>query len=285
MLYQPGDLHSRVGFGSSSVVGNRDVPVVGIQVAGVRPQDSSTGGPTVAYVGKLSLDKGVHCLIAALPAIVVQVPNVHLLLVGEGVAAASMSKMLLALEQGDLDAAAGALAQAAVSPQERPWMDPVTLFWTRVDQADYLAAARTADLTGRVVFAGYLFHEALAQVLPAVDLVVIPSLVKEAFPLVSLEALACGVLPVGPYWGGLMPILDEVAAVVEPLANLIRLDPRPEAFVADLADKVPRILQLLAVPGLREYVASKCRNLAVGRYEWDQVVEQLEQAYREVLNS
>ncbi|MFQ5595369.1 MAG: glycosyltransferase family 4 protein, partial [Anaerolineae bacterium] len=252
-------------------------------MASVRPQDSGIGGPTVAFVGKLSLDKGVHCLIAALPAMVARVPGLHLLLIGEGVADGSVSKMLVALEQGDLDAAGRALAEARMSSQEQPWMAPVTLYWEQVDAAAYLAASSVANLTKRVILTGYLPHEALAQVLPAVDLVVIPSLVKEAFPLVSLEALASGVLPVGPYRGGLMPILDEVAAVVEPLANLIRLDPRPEAFVADLSDKVPRVLQYLALPGMREYVAHQCHQLVVSRYEWDQVVGQLEQAYHEVL--
>jgi len=162
MLYQPSDLRSRAGFGSAPVVGNRDVPGAGIRVAGVRPQGSSTWGPTVAYVGKLSLDKGVHCLVAALPAIARRVPDVRLLLIGEGVAQASLSKMVVALEQGDLDGAAGALADALVAPQEQPWMDPVTLFWADVDAVAYLAAARVAELTKRVVFAGYLPHDALA---------------------------------------------------------------------------------------------------------------------------
>ncbi|MFQ5854654.1 MAG: glycosyltransferase family 4 protein [Anaerolineae bacterium] len=237
----------------------------------------------MVYVGKLSLDKGVHCLIAALPEIAAWVPDVHLLVIGEGVAWSPLEKMVAALDRGDLEAAAQALAEAPTAPQEQSWLAPVTLFWEHVDEAAYRAAARAACLGGRVTFAGHLPHADVARVLPAAEVLVIPSLVKEAFPLVSLEALACGVPPVGPYHGGLMPILDEIATALDPWGNLIRVDPRPEAFVADLAARVSRLLHHLSAPDIRDQTARRCRTIAVRNYDWDRVVKELEQVYREVL--
>ncbi len=236
----------------------------------------------VVYVGKLSLEKGVHCLIAALPEIVAECPDTHLSLIGEGVARESLEKMVKALGRGEMSAAARALAEVPAAPQEQPWLTPATLFWERVDKAAYQDTARAADLANRVTFVGYLSHPTMAGVLPAAEVLVIPSLVKEAFPLVSLEALACGVLPVGPYHGGLMPILDEIAAELGPLGNLIRLDPRPEAFIADLIDKVSRLLQYLATPGIRQQVVRRCRSIAVRKYDWRHIVSRLEQVYCEV---
>jgi glycosyltransferase involved in cell wall biosynthesis len=226
------------------------------------------------------LEKGVHCLIAALPEIAARASDVQLLAIGDGVARESLQTMVAALGRGDLSTVVRALAEVSTAPQEQPWLMPVTRFWEQVDQADYLVHA--ADLADRVQFTGYLPHEAIAAVLPQAHLLVIPSLVKEAFPLVSVEALACGVLPVGTYHGGLVPVLDEIAAVLQLPEDLIRIAPQPETFVAELAEKVVGALEYLAAPGVRKQVARRCRALAVEKYDWDRVVDRLERVYVEV---
>ncbi len=241
-----------------------------------------TDEQVITYIGQLSLDKGVHCLIAALPAIAARVPGAHLLIIGEGVAQEALQKMVAALEEGDLHAATQALSQTAVILRGESWLTPVIRFWEHIDEAAYLTAARSTGLIRRVTFTGHLPHDTVARVLPEAELLVIPSLVKEAFPLVSVEALACGVLPLGPYQGGLMPLLDELTTILGLPDDLIRVDPRPETFVADLADKVVRLLRYLATPGIREQVTYQCRTLAVQKYDWERVVDQLERVYHEV---
>ena len=233
----------------------------------------------IAYVGKLSLEKGVHCLLTALPVVVARVPTVHLLVIGDGVAREPLEAMVTALSQGDFRNAARILTQTPTAPQEQPWLDPVIRFWEQVDRAEYLQEA--VGLPEKVKFAGYLPHEVIAEILPDAELLVIPSLVKEAFPLVSLEALACGVLPMGTYHGGLMPVLDEIAATLKLSRNLIRVDRRPERMVADLAHKIVRLLQYLSAPGVQEQVACRCRALAIKKYDWERIVDRLEQVYAE----
>ncbi len=268
---------------TSSFSGNGSTPASAGPPGGALTRGGRQGTRTVAFVGKLSLEKGVHCLIAALPAIVAAFPDAHLLIIGDGVARSSLERMLLSLDRGDLHAATQALAEAPTAAEEEAWIAPVTLFWEYVDRVTYQAAARAADLVSHVTFTGYLSHAEIAGILPDADLLVIPSLVKEAFPLVSLEALACGVPPAGPYRGGLIPILDEIAATLGPVADLIRLDPHPEAFVADLAHKVPGLLEYLSRPDVREDVARQCWAIAAGKYDWDRVVDRVESVYRDVL--
>jgi len=234
----------------------------------------------IAYVGKLSLEKGIHCLIAALPVIAARVPEVHLLVIGDGVARKPLEEMIAALSRGDFHNAARILAQTPTAPQEQSWLVPVSRFWEQVNEAEYLQEA--VGLPQRVRFTGYLTHEAIAEVLPDAELLVIPSLVKEAFPLVSVEALACGVLPLGTYQGGLMPVLDEIAAALKLPGDLIQVDPRPETFVTDLADKIVRLLQHLTAPEVRERVACRCRALAIEKYDWERIVDRLERVYAEV---
>ena len=56
------------------------------------------------------------------------------------------------------------------------------------------------------------------------------------------------------------------------------------SFVADLADKVSRLLEHLAVPHTRQRVAQQCRAIVESSYDWDHIVDQLEQVYQEVIH-
>ncbi|RME81922.1 MAG: glycosyltransferase [Caldilineae bacterium] len=233
---------------------------------------SGPGRRTIAYLGKLSLEKGIHCLIAALPLVSARVPDAHLLVIGGGVARESLEDMVAALGRGDLAGAAEFLARAPTASQRPGWLRPLTRFWEQVDRPAYLEQA--ASLPRRVEFTGFVPHPHLAEVLSRAEMLVIPSLVKEAFPLVSLEALACGVLPMGTYQGGLVPVLDHISETLKLPIDLIKVDSREEVFVRDLGLKVAGLLEYLT-PEIRTQVASRCRELAL-QFDWKHVVARLE---------
>jgi glycosyltransferase involved in cell wall biosynthesis len=163
----------------------------------------------IAFIGKLSLEKGVHCLIAAAPEIIARVPNAHLLLIGDGVARSHLVAMRDALAEGNLDATVAAMRRAAETSPES-YAEWVAEYWAGRDLQDYCALARAANLKHRIVFTGYQTAPNVAQLVTHADIVVIPSLIKEAFPLVSVEALSSGLMFVAPYDGGLAPVLDRV---------------------------------------------------------------------------
>ena len=238
---------------------------------------------TIAYSGKLSLEKGVHCLLAAMPMVAKRVPGAKLVLMGSGVADAYFKAMLAALEAGDVEEAARNMEAAAIDPWEQEWTAQVRSYWGQ-QQSAYLDAARCVGLESRVQFAGLLPLKGIAERLPTMDVQVIPSIVKEAFPLVSLEALASGVPPLGPYRGGLAPILDQAAEALGSLGFLLKVDPRPDVYVADLEEKLSALLLELDKTGIRERVSQQCRELAVGSYDWDRVVDRLADVYTEIVS-
>ena len=109
---------------------------------------------------------------------------------------------------------------------------------------------------------------------------IIPSLVREAFPLVFVESLACGVLPVAPRFGGLAPALDELAAKLGPLGKMAGVR-YGQGMIRDLAERIPAILSMLGEKDTKERVARLCRELAVSKYDWDRVIRRLEEIYAE----
>ena len=99
---------------------------------------------------------------------------------------------------------------------------------------------RTAEIEVR--FPGRLDHGPLALVLPTFDLLVVPSVLAEAFGMVGAEAAACGVLPIVPNHSG----IAEVGAALEDTLDrpgLLTFDHRkPIEGIAQAIDEV------LAIP-------------------------------------
>jgi len=233
-------------------------------------------------VGKISLDKGVHLLIAAMPEIVAQVPSAHLLLIGDGVVRPHMERMVTALDRGDLDGAARAIAASEGVPYPHRYIRYLSEFWASLNLDLYRQRAQQAGLTRRILFVGAQAPPDVAQLLRLADLSVVPSLVKEAFPLVSIEALSSGLLPVAPYTGGLRPILDQIALELGPIGRLARLDPSPERMGLELVERIPFLLDCAADPSQRAWISDRCRRIAE-RYDWQRVIRQIEQVYQGIV--
>jgi len=227
----------------------------------------------IIYFGQLSLEKGIHCLIAAMPQILARWPEVRLLVVGDGVSRELLELLVAALDRGEVGLARGLLAAA-----DGEFARPVLGFFETLAGEDYRRQAREADLRQAVVFTGYLTRSELAALLPCADLSVIPSLVREAFPLVFVESLACGVLPVAPCFGGLAPALDELTRKLGSLGQMAGVR-YGEEMIPDLAERIPAILSMLGEKDTREQVARLCRELAVSEYDWEGVISRLEAIY------
>jgi glycosyltransferase involved in cell wall biosynthesis len=121
-----------------------------------------------------------------------------------------------------------------------------------------------------VLFTGYLRHPLLRFLLPCCDLVLLPSTVREAAPLVFLEALASGVLPLAADFGGLASSIDAVAGdLPAEVVEVMRLSPEADERVADLAAKGPRALKVAAQH------QGDLRRVAVERYDWTRVAAAL----------
>jgi glycosyltransferase involved in cell wall biosynthesis len=65
-------------------------------------------------------------------------------------------------------------------------------------------------LRDAIIFTGIIDHANLKYILPCSDVLVAPSVFPEAFGMVAIEALACGVLPIVTYQSAFKEIADVV---------------------------------------------------------------------------
>ncbi|NQU16290.1 MAG: glycosyltransferase family 4 protein [Desulfobacteraceae bacterium] len=266
-----------------------DTVPVGVDVAMFHPLSSDAGQAAhpiqeVVYAGKLSLDKGVHCLLVAAPIILSRAPHARLVMIGADHLRPPMKELSAAIGRGDMPAAAETLQRAAAMSGSEQFIPYVTRFWESINRTDYLSHARSARMDKRVVFTGQLSQADIAWHLSRAALNVIPSVVKEAFPLVSLEALSSGVLSVAPYYGGLAPLLDIISQRLGPVGRMAQIRHGPETLTADLAQRIPRLLSMVARSDVRRRVRDQCRRLATTRYDWSVVAGQIGKIYGEIVH-
>jgi glycosyltransferase involved in cell wall biosynthesis len=130
--------------------------------------------------------------------------------------------------------------------------------------AEYLA--RELGVERHVTFLGKQDH--VERLIPVAHALLMPS-EMEAFGLAALEAMACGVPPVGTAVGGVPELITAgVDGFVEP--------------VADLEAQSARVVELLTDDTLHSRMAIAARRSAVERFATERIIPQYEQYYRDV---
>ena len=186
-----------------------------------------------------------------------------------GQRAEGMYHMLYA---GKLSWGKGAHLVLEALPAIREALSPAEVRLTLVGQGplrEYLAErAYTLGLANYVDFTGQIPHQQLLQLYSQVDVVIVPSIVQEAFGRVALEALESGTPVVASSHGGLPEIIEDgvTGVVVEP-------DP-PEIAKG--------VLRVLLDAGFRRRVVEAWPRLAT-KFGTD-VAEQHLALYRRVLH-
>jgi len=202
----------------------------GVDCSVFRPFPVTRSGPVLAYVGRISADKGAFLLLGCFPQIAAQVPGARLVIVGEGPDRRRLEQMATTLAAHDLAGAEHALRQV-VQPGDEPWVAELVRAWRRHDPP-----AAPLDVT----FTGHLPPAEVAAAMAAADAVVVPSLVREAFPLVVLEALASGTPPLAVQAGGLGAVLAEITPELGRLGKLLALPSDRQQLARDLPARVSR---------------------------------------------
>jgi len=125
------------------------------------------GKKIILYVGRFIPRKGVHHLLAAMPAIAAIVPDVCLLLVG-----------------------GASYGSNRLTPYVRK------------------LHRQASVVNGHVRFLPFVSHDRIPECFRLADVVVVPSDAREAFGLVNVEAMACGVPVVATAAGGMKEIIE-----------------------------------------------------------------------------
>jgi len=126
----------------------------------------------------------------------------------------------------------------------------------------------TLGLSDRVDFVGRISHEEIPDYLYQADIFVLPSL-SEGFPLVILEAMACGLPIVATRVGG-------VPDIIEDGVNGYLVES------GDFQEMAKKIIFILENEPLKLLI-SKNNRIKVQEFEWKNVINQLEQIYFKVI--
>ena len=232
-----------------------------------------TEADVLFFVGAMTYGKGIHSIIAAMPGILARRRDTHLVLVGSGTYREVLEALTHALASGNLDLFDRLVARGR--DLERQVMDgPLEDLQAYAANEKYRNLLREHGpmLAERVHFLGRLDHPRLRCIFGCADVGVFPSVVKEASPLVFLEALSNGVVPAGSYHSGLREGLDELRAYLPgELWEHMKLPTEPATRVAGIAENLATLLA-----AVREHdPSSYLRSLAVSRYDWTAVAEKM----------
>lgn len=234
----------------------------------------------LTFVGRLISYKGIHSIVAALPLILRERPDVHLVMAGGGPLREVLEALVFALAEGRQGLARRIAAHGATLEGEGEGpLETVTAFFDRLADegrlADYFITAETHLRPGTVLFTGYLEHDALCHLFPCCDVAIFPSTVAEGAPLVVPEAMASGCYPMGTNFAGMKDSLDAVERGLreggftgDEVAPL-RLRPEPAHTALDIVRNVPQALEL----GGRQ--REVLRRVANERFSWRGIAESL----------
>jgi glycosyltransferase involved in cell wall biosynthesis len=230
----------------------------GVDVERFVPREWHEAEETVVFVGKLIAAKGIDLLIAAWPLVLQRRPNARLLVVGFGSWREQVEDLCRLLGQGELERAESIAL---------PYLLAFLRGLEGGERERYASVARR--LADRIVFAGRLDHEQLADVLPACEALVVPSTFPEAFGMVAAEAAACGVLPISAAHSGLAEVSEVIAGEIpEPAAAWLSF-PIDEGAVRAIAERV--LAWLGADRSLKERTRAALVSVARERWSWEGV--------------
>jgi glycosyltransferase involved in cell wall biosynthesis len=208
-------------------------------------------GPVVGYLGKLIPEKGVERLLEAGALLG---PDVRVVVVGFGLGREWLSALVAAIDEGDADA--------------HRWLAEVSPLALELGDDEIRTAGGLGE---RVTFTGRLDHRYAPEVIAALDVLVVPSTLEEAFGMVAAEGAAAGAIP----HVALHSSLAEVAHALEAAAGrpgLLGFEPGPGA-TRRLAEGLERLLSL--PPAERKAVKEAVRDHVASRWTWDRTAIRL----------
>ena len=235
------------------------------------------GEPVICFFGKFLNTKGVGEILAIFPSILLKIPKIRLILVGFGRYREHMEGMLSAMKSGDMNAFKTYITAGG-------FLDNIS-----DDHLAKIFRKLSQEECDRITITGILEHEQLCEILPLASISIVASKASEAFGMVSIEAMAAGVLPLCNRHTGLADVLQCVEEIEPELGSLMGIDTHPGGihgvadgafFIEQLPLKIESALAFLYPNGYqddsrRKEIARKLREIAMTRFSWDKIGKSL----------
>jgi len=235
------------------------------------------------FVGATIAGKGLQTLIVALPFILKQNPNTHLVLIGSGVSRELFEALVYAIAKKNeelLDLLVDKGFDFDPVALSGPWADVKYFLTNKKTKTDLFTYG--SNLLEHVHFLGRLDHHLLRYVFPCSDIGFFPSIIPEAYANVLFESLSNGVLPMASYFSGLACGLDSlVPHLGQELIDLMKISVNDTTRIPRLIKNLSRILS----DSNREKISRKLRKIAIENYDWDIRARQMTVAYTKFVSN
>lgn len=216
----------------------------------------------IYFLGKLIPQKGLHNLILGFAELVASGSKVSLTITAFGKYREHYELMLQALSAGGRN-----LLDTVLSTD--PYFEPARNYYAKQDDA-YFRRIASAHPRSRVFFTGRLDHQEIVRILPFMDLIVTPSVIPEAFGMVAIEGMACGVLSAVTNSSALADVATAAEGYLdEPTMQLIRLN--PSNGIGDLRRKLPGLVA--KARSMTNEDREKLRRIVVEQFSWGKIAE------------
>lgn len=166
----------------------------------------------VMFVGKYLWTKGIYLILFAIPRILKEYPNAQFVFVGFGPFREPAELIVNAISRNKLDELKILLADKSpiLNGEEGKKLPLIEALITENQQELESIVNSGIEIRNNITFTGIAAHKELVELIPAMTSLIAPSVFPEAFGMVAIEAMACGVYPVLTYQSAFTEISDEV---------------------------------------------------------------------------
>lgn len=241
------------------------------------------GSHRIMFVGKYLWTKGLHLIIFGIPKVLKQFPKAKFVFVGFGPYREPCEVIINALANNRLDDLAAVLT--AKNPLFKGEEGNVKLLeeilLKEKEALSKIISELSFDIRDNIVFTGIAEHKELVKLLPAMDALIAPSVFPEAFGMVAIEAMACGVYPVLTYQSAFKEISDEVIEAVKDHPfniNKVFLD---ENASNNVAQNLIEYFNYKAGLNNTDFTALQniLRDVVMQNYSWEGICQKYLKAY------
>jgi glycosyltransferase involved in cell wall biosynthesis len=219
--------------------------------------------PIIFYFGKFLQTKGIGELLAIAPHIISKNPKVKFIFSGFGTYREHMEQLLDAFSDGDL--------KKAIK------IGNAGNFITEIAVKRYFMQI-TEKIRKRIIITGFLNHNLLSKLLPMSSICMIPSRLSEAFGMVAVEAMSCGVIPICNNHSGLKDILKILKIEYPELTSHTITE--QDSFFKNLPETIENTLKFIYPKGYDDHtkinkIRKQLRNTAIKNFSWNKIAGEL----------
>jgi glycosyltransferase involved in cell wall biosynthesis len=217
-----------------------------------------TASHLIIFVGKVIGDKGTHLLPFILGKVKTRISDARIVIVGGG----PLFDSLVAFARGTCSAEDLYLLAAAEGFGAPGGKGP-----------EWEQRCRNG-----LIMVGPQPPPTVQELLRVGDVCVIPSVIDEALPMVVLEAVSSGTMPVARDYSGFREVVAHVANAVPEIGRAGIVAGDTQDLVTGFGDAV--IASIGKIDGNRERILAGLRRLAVEHYDWRAIARRIKEHYK-----